>query len=179
MRSTTRCASETLLSSPRTNWSVMARSSIARTSWLSGSVLRMSRQMLSASCGSLSSRYPSAFAMALGIALSLNGLSSNMTAPFSARGAEDAEQAPQRIVHLVHHPLLQRDDGVVGDGNAFRAHARAALGDVAEPHSLRLLQLADAVFHVERVHLQRGDVHEEARAGEPVVHLVLAQHVAN
>src|SRR5712664_4647654 len=117
--------------------------------------------------------------MALGMAPSLSGLSSNMTAPFSTRGAEDAEQPPQRIVDLVHHAFLERDDGVVGDGDLFRAHARAALGDVAEPDALRLRQFADAVLHVERVHLQGGYVQEEARADEALVHLVLAEHVAD
>src|SRR6266849_9488595 len=117
--------------------------------------------------------------MAPGMAASLTGLSSNMTAPLAARGAEDAEQPPQWIVDLVHHPLLEGDDGVVGDGDAFRANARAALRDVAKPHSLRLPHLADAVLHVERVHLQRSDVQEEARADELLVHLVLAQHVAD
>src|SRR5207302_2433498 len=123
----------------------MESSSITITSWLSESVRRMSRQMLSASCGSLSNRYRSALAIALGMAAWLIGLSSNMTASFSARGAQQPDQAPQRIVDLVHHALLERDDGVVGDVDAFRAHAGTALGDVAEPDALRLAQLADAV----------------------------------
>src|SRR5437870_4017440 len=39
------------------------------------------------------------------------------------------------IVLRRDHPLLQRDDPVVGDVDALRAHLRAALRDVAEPKS--------------------------------------------
>ena len=42
-----------------------------------------------------------------------------------------------------------------------------------------VLQLGDAVLGVERVHLQRGDVDQEARADELVVLVVVAQHVAD
>src|SRR5581483_5492171 len=51
----------------RPNWSEMARIRSIRASWLSGSTWRMSRQTLSASSGSPSSRYRSAFFMASGI----------------------------------------------------------------------------------------------------------------
>ena len=41
-----------------------------------------------------------------------------------------------------------------------------------------LAQVAEAVCGVDRIHLQRGGIHEEARADEFVVHVVVAQHVA-
>ena len=44
---------------------------------------------------------------------------------------EDPEQSGQRIVVAIDDAFLQRNDGVVGDVNVLRAHARAALGDVA------------------------------------------------
>ena len=55
----------------------------------------------------------------------------------------------------------------------------AALGDVAVADAVRVLQVADAILGVERVHLERRGVDQEARADELVVHLVVAQHVAD
>src|SRR5688500_10620365 len=51
----------------RLNWSEMARIRSILASWLSGSTWRMSRQTLSASSGSPSRRYRSAFFIASGI----------------------------------------------------------------------------------------------------------------
>ena len=42
-----------------------------------------------------------------------------------------------------------------------------------------VLQIADAVLGVERMHLQRGRVDQEARADELLVHVVVAQDVAD
>ena len=42
-----------------------------------------------------------------------------------------------------------------------------------------MLQLRDAVLGVQRVHLQRRRVDQEARADELVVLVVVAQHVAD
>jgi len=42
-----------------------------------------------------------------------------------------------------------------------------------------LLQIVDAILDVERMHLERRRVHEEARADELVVLVVVAQHVAD
>src|SRR5947209_2102684 len=163
---------------PLPSWSVRARSSMVRTSWLSSSTRRTSRQMLSASCGSLSRRYRSALATARGIAAVLIGLSSNMARSFSS-GAEEPEEPDERIVHPIDDPLLEGDDGIVGDVDVFRTDPGTAFGDVAEPDPLRFLQLRDAVLGIERVHLQRRHVGEEARPDESLVQLVLAEHVAD
>ncbi len=40
-------------------------------------------------------------------------------------------------------------------------------------------QIAHAVGGIERIHLQRGRIHQEARADELVVHVVVAQDVAD
>src|SRR5258708_2859448 len=160
------------------NWSVMARSSMVSTSWLSGSTRRMSRQMLSASCGSLSSRYRSALAMARGTAALVIGLSSNMARSLSG-AAEGREQIAERIVPAIGDPVVERDDGVVGDVDLLRTDPRAALGDVAEPDPFRLRQFLQPVLGVERMHLQRRDVGEEARADELLLKMVLAQDVAD
>ena len=42
-----------------------------------------------------------------------------------------------------------------------------------------VLQEAAAILAVDRVHLEPGDAHEESRAGELVLELVRAQHVAD
>src|SRR5262249_20659875 len=67
------------------------------------------------------------------------------------------------IEELVHHPLLQWNDGIVGDLDALRANLRATLGDVAVADSLRSPQFLDPVFGVERMHFQRSDVNQKAR----------------
>ena len=84
------------------------------------------------------------------------------------------------VVRGVDHPLLQRDDGVVGDLDVLGAHLGAALGDVALAQALLLLQELAAVVDVERVHLELGRAGEEARAGEGgLVLLVVADDVAH
>src|SRR6185437_11051710 len=92
---------------------------------------------------------------------------------------KDLHLLPDRIVELVHHALLERDDGVVRDRDPLGTHLGTTLRDVAVANALRLLELRDAVGHVERVHLQCRNVHEEARPNELLLLLVLAQHVAD
>ena len=46
----------------------------------------------------------------------------------------------ERIVELIHHALLQRNDRVVGDLDFFRTHLGAALGDVAVADAEIVLQ---------------------------------------
>src|SRR5438132_11863831 len=92
---------------------------------------------------------------------------------------ERAPHAAERIVEVVHDALLQRDDRVVRDVDRLRADLGAALGDVAEADARLLLQVAAARDGVERVHVEAGDADHEARAGEGVRALVVAQHVAH
>ena len=47
-----------------------------------------------------------------------------------AFGPDQSPKPGQRIVELVHHALLERDDGVVGDGDPIGTDLGAALGDV-------------------------------------------------
>src|SRR5262245_28132618 len=177
------------------NMSVSVSSSSTRPSWCALSTSRMSRQMLSAVPGSLSSRYCLAFSIAPGMPAFVSGLSSKSmralerrcarSLPETARAApllaaeQRREQPLQRIVEAVDDALLQRNDRVVGDRDVLGADDRAALRDVAEADAVRFLELGEAVLGVERVHLERGGVHEEARADELVVLLVFAQHVAD
>ena len=46
-------------------------------------------------------------------------------------GVALADQPRQRIIELIDYALLQRNNGIVGDGDAFRANFGAAFGDVA------------------------------------------------
>src|SRR4051812_27304876 len=92
---------------------------------------------------------------------------------------ELAQQARGRIVEPVDDAFLQRNDRVVGDGDVLGADLGAALGDVAVADAVRLLELGEAVLGVERMHLERGDVDQEARADELLVLVVIAQHVAD
>src|SRR5207237_2865477 len=66
-----------------------------------------------------------------------------------------------------------------GAGGLFRTDPGAALGDVAVPDAMQLLELPGPLFDVERMHLQRRGVGEEARADERRGRLVLADHVAD
>src|SRR5215204_1540890 len=93
---------------------------------------RMSRQMLSASAGSLRSRYRSACASAAGIAVCERAFRSNIATPLGMNSPREHPQEPaHRIVEPIHHALLQGDDRVLGNRNVFRADVRAATGDVA------------------------------------------------
>src|SRR6267143_2150100 len=71
------------------------------------------------------------------------------------RGAELAQQPHHGIEELVGHPLLERDDGVVGDVDVLGADLGAALGDVAEADALLRTDELEAVVGVERMHLER------------------------
>src|SRR5262249_18358618 len=66
-----------------------------------------------------------------------------------------------------------------GDGNAFRAHLRAALRDVAVPDPVRVLQIARASVLVERVHLECRRVDHVARSHELLEHVMVSQHMAD
>src|SRR5262245_60409449 len=91
----------------------------------------------------------------------------------------DPEQALDRIVKLVDHAFLERDDSVVRDVNVFGAYPRAALRDVAETDPVLVLERLEAVGGIERVHFKRSRVDEKSRTDELAVLVVVAQHVAD
>src|SRR3954464_8723039 len=97
-----------------------------------------------------------------------------------ARAAADLRAEPgHRVVLAVHHPLLERDDAVVGEVDALRADLGAALGDVAVAQAELLLRRLPPVPHVQRVHVELRQPDEEARAGEGLlVLLVVTDDVA-
>src|SRR6266536_1691933 len=123
--------------------------------------------------GTLSSR-SSAFAWYSWI---FTGQSSSRRLPGAAG---DLPDEPHDRVDLVGHPLLQRDDRVVGDVDVLGTHLGAALGDVAEADAALLPDELAPVVGVERVHLQLGVADEHARPREArLVLLVVADHVAD
>src|SRR5260370_13384383 len=95
-------------------------------------------------------------------------------------GAADlADKHEQRIIVFIHHPLLERDDGVVGDMDIFGAYLSAALGDVAETDAQFLLQHLCSRDAVKGMHLKRSRTDEEARSAKLLLFAVLAQNVAD
>src|SRR3970040_1265656 len=90
-----------------------------------------------------------------------------------------ANQLAHRIVELVDDALLERNDGVIGDGDALRADLRAALGDVAVSDPMGLLQIGDPVFRVDRVHLERRRIDHVTRTGKLVEELMIPENVTD
>src|ERR687898_2460065 len=84
-----------------------------------------------------------------------------------------------RIVVLIGDALLEWDDGVVGDVDVYRTDLGAALGYVAEPEAIVLLEVGQPVGLVHRVHLQPLVQHEEPGACKLGVLVVGPQHVAD
>src|SRR6266404_98494 len=153
--------------------------------------------MLSASTGSWSSRYRSAFASARDTASGERVLSSNSMAAsirtirlkpdttyiyvrrtVSLR-AKHSQQLGDRVVESVNHALFQRDDGVVCNRDALGTDLRAALGDVAISDAVLGLELARAVLPIERMHFERRRVEEKPGPDELIEQLMVAQHVAD
>src|SRR5437667_12002714 len=79
----------------------------------------------------------------------------------------------------IDDPFLERNDGVVGDVNVFRADFRAAFGDVAEANAEGLLEEWSAIDAVHRVHFQGGGLHEECRSRKHLMFVMLAQYMTN
>src|SRR2546422_8215766 len=72
----------------------------------------------------------------------------------------------QRIIVGVHDALLQRDDGIVGDGDRLRAHLGTALRDVAIGDAALGLQEGAATRLVERVRFVSGSAHQVSGSDE-------------
>src|SRR4029450_10936931 len=92
---------------------------------------------------------------------------------------EHAQQLGYRIVELVDDAFLQRDDGIFRNRDVLRAHLRATPCDVAETDAVAAPQMAEAWLGIERVHLERGVVENEAGADELFVQVMITQDVAD
>src|SRR5690242_3481349 len=94
--------------------------------------------------------------------------------------AAELPDDPDDRVEAVGHPLLQRDDAVVGDVDVLGADLGAALGDVAESDAGLLADELAPVAGIERMHLEPRDLDEKPGAGELLlVLLVVADDVAD
>src|ERR1017187_597824 len=93
--------------------------------------------------------------------------------------SEDSEQPLQGIEVTVHYALLERDNRVLGDRNRLGTHWPATSSDVAVTDVVRVPQIADAVFGIERMHFECGSIDEQTRADKLVVLMVLSQDVAH
>src|ERR1700735_564702 len=151
----------------------------------------MSRQIDSASSGSLSERYSSAFATASGIpafemVFSLNSIEPPLASTrfwSCCRTLFCPSYLPHQhehgIVKFVDNTLLQRNDRIIRNVNLLGAHFRTALGDVAQTEAEVLLEHARAGFRIARMHFEPRDPDEEPRSPEMLHFLVLAEHVAH
>ena len=92
---------------------------------------------------------------------------------------QPAPKPSEWIIKFVHHPFFQRNDSVVGDLDVLGTNFRATLRDIAVTDSLGVSQFFQSIFGVERMHLQRCHVNQKTRAYEFVVHLMIAQYMAN
>jgi hypothetical protein len=75
---------------------------------------------------------------------------------------------------LVHDPLFEGNNGVIGDVNFFRADFRAALGDIAESQAHLISQKLHPRFAVKRMHLQSRYSDKETRPGKILEFIVIA-----
>src|SRR6476620_890233 len=88
--------------------------------------------------------------------------------------AKQSQEEPQRVVKLINDPLLERNDCVVRNCNVFRTDLGAALGDIAKTDTAGLPEFRSAILDVQRVHFQGGGKHEEARADELFMLMMVA-----
>jgi hypothetical protein len=92
---------------------------------------------------------------------------------------EEFEQLPQGIVKFIYHALLQGNNRVISNSDVFGTHFGAALRNIAIPDSARLLQFGQAIFGVQRVHLQRCSENKKARSDKFLVQMMISQNMAD
>src|SRR5258707_1347355 len=151
-----------------------------------GSAAKTSRQIDSASSGSFTYRYNSAFAIASGIPdfeMVFSFRSRPIRAPCERlrlrRSSDFADNPHQRIVELVHYAFLQRNDRVVRNVDVLRTNLRATFRDVAKPDAQLILQQLRPRDAVHRVHIQPGHAHKKSRPAELLVFVMVSQDVAH
>src|SRR5437870_7593740 len=93
--------------------------------------------------------------------------------------SEDVKQLLQRVEEPVNHPLFEWDDRVLRDRNELRTDLAAAGRDVTVPDAMPVLQVRNPVFDIQRMHLERGCIDQEAGAYELIELAVIAQDVAH
>lgn len=90
-----------------------------------------------------------------------------------------AEELGYRVIELGDDPFLQRDDGVVRDLDFLRADFGAAFRDVAEADVSLVLEIAETIGCVFRMHFETGGPYQESRTHEFVLAIVISQDVTD
>jgi hypothetical protein len=80
---------------------------------------------------------------------------------------------------LVHYPFFEWNYCVICNCDTFWAHVRAALRDVAVAYAMVVSKVFQSALVIERVHLERRAINEQAGPNEMVVQRVLAQDMAD
>src|SRR2546425_596763 len=112
----------------------------------------------------------------------LAGPAPNMQVRLGGFGLRSEQLPPDPgdgVVVAAGHPLLERDDGVVGDPDVLGADVLAALGDVAHAKARLAGQQRRAVGRVFGGRLQPGHPHHVARPVVGGLLVVVAQDVAD
>src|SRR5215470_16323657 len=92
---------------------------------------------------------------------------------------ENAKKSRQRIEEAIDNALLERNDGVVSDRNAFGTHLRTTLRDIAQTDSKLRSQILNSITHVQWVHFESSRINQKSWADELFLHVVLAQYVTD
>ena len=79
---------------------------------------------------------------------------------------------------FVHHPFFEWNYGVIRNCDVFRAHFRAALGDVAVAYAVVASKVFQSALVVKRMHLESRTVDEQSGPYEMVVQRMLTQDMA-
>src|SRR5215472_992078 len=94
-------------------------------------------------------------------------------------GSESAKQLRQRIEEAIDDALLERDDGVVSDGDAFGTNLGTALRDIAQADAELRSQILQSIAHVQGVHFEGRHMNQKSWANELFLHVMLTQDVAD
>src|SRR5712675_1962512 len=97
------------------------------------------------------------------------GLASVKPTVSTRRATYLSDNPNQRIVKFVHHPLLQRNNGVIRNVNIFRADLRATFRDVAKPDAQLILQQLRPRNAIHRMHFQSRHAHKKSRSAKLLV----------
>src|SRR5882762_11075624 len=101
---------------------------------------------------------------------------SRLALPCSSNFTHNPEQ---RVVELVHHPLLQRNDGVIRNMDIFRTNLCATFRYVAQSDAQLILQQLRSGNAVHRMHFQSRHAHKKSWPAKLLVLIVISQHMAN
>src|SRR5262249_48276635 len=86
---------------------------------------------------------------------------------------ESSKQFPQWIEEAIDNSFLERNDGVIGDRDAFRTNLSTTLCDTAQSNPELRFQILQSIAHVQRVHFQGRDMNEESWTNELFLHVML------